>query len=44
MSGSRTDLPSAAGGVLNFCCPGTFEQAMPAIADWFAKNPPGSTE
>ena len=30
-------------GVLNFSCPGTFEQDMPAIADWFAKNPPGST-
>ena len=28
-------------GVLNFSAPGNFEQAMPAIADWFAKNPAG---
>lgn len=28
-------------GVLNFSAPGNFEQHMPDIADWFAKNPPG---
>ena len=28
-------------GVLNFSAPGDFEQAMPGIAEWFAKNPPG---
>ncbi len=27
-------------GVLNLSTPGTFEKEMPAIADWFAKNPP----
>jgi len=27
-------------GVLNFSIPGNFEQDMPAIAQWFAKNPP----
>jgi quercetin dioxygenase-like cupin family protein len=33
----------ARAGVLNFSCPGAFEEHMPSIADWFAKNPPGST-
>lgn len=28
-------------GVLNFCVPGNFEQAMPTIAQWFASRPPG---
>jgi mannose-6-phosphate isomerase-like protein (cupin superfamily) len=28
-------------GVLNFYAPGTFEEQMPMIADWYAKNPPG---
>ncbi len=28
-------------GVLNFYTPGTFEEQMPMIADWYAKNPPG---
>lgn len=28
-------------GVLNFSAPGGFEEQMPAIADWFAKHPPG---
>ncbi len=27
-------------GVLNFYGPGTFEEHMPEIADWYAKNPP----
>ena len=27
-------------GVLNFSVPGAFEQDMPAIAQWFAENPP----
>jgi hypothetical protein len=27
-------------GVLNFSCPGDFEEAMPGIAEWFAENPP----
>lgn len=31
-------------GVLNFSTPGAFEPAMPAIAEWFAKNPPGDTQ
>jgi mannose-6-phosphate isomerase-like protein (cupin superfamily) len=30
-------------GVLNFSAPGAFEPAMPAIADWFEKNPPQDT-
>lgn len=28
-------------GVLNISAPGDFEEAMPGIAEWFAKNPPG---
>lgn len=28
-------------GLLNLSIPGPFEPAMAAIADWFAKNPPG---
>ena len=28
-------------GLLNFSAPGTFEQDMPAIAQWFAEHPPG---
>lgn len=31
----------ARAGVLNFTAPGPFEQSMPAIAEWFLKNPPG---
>lgn len=31
----------ARAGVLNFSAPGPFEPAMPAIAEWFAKHPPG---
>jgi quercetin dioxygenase-like cupin family protein len=31
---------SARAGVLNFSIPGDFEQNMPAIAQWFAENPP----
>ena len=27
-------------GVLNFSIPGEFEASMPAIAEWFEKNPP----
>ena len=27
-------------GVLNFSVPGEFEQAMPAISDWFEQHPP----
>jgi len=27
-------------GVLNFYAPGTFEEEMPAIAEWYSKNPP----
>ena len=30
-------------GVLNLSIPGAFEQNMPAIAEWFKHNPPGST-
>ena len=30
-------------GVLNFYAPGTFEEHMPSIVDWYAKNPPGET-
>lgn len=32
---------SVRAGVLNFSAPGPFEPAMPAIAEWFANNPPG---
>jgi quercetin dioxygenase-like cupin family protein len=28
-------------GILNFKTPGDFEPEMPAIAEWFAENPPG---
>ena len=28
-------------GVLNLSVPGPFEPAMPSIAEWFAKHPPG---
>lgn len=31
---------SARAGVLNFSIPGDFEENMPAIAHWFAENPP----
>jgi mannose-6-phosphate isomerase-like protein (cupin superfamily) len=34
---NRGDLRA---GVLNFYAPGTFEQEMPGIADWYANNPP----
>lgn len=30
-------------GVLNFSAPGTFEPAMPSIAQWFAEHPAGDT-
>ena len=29
-------------GILNFSAPGTFEENMPAIVDWFRNNPLGS--
>jgi mannose-6-phosphate isomerase-like protein (cupin superfamily) len=38
---NRSDSRAA---VLNFSTPGTFEQHMPAIRDWFLKNPPGDTD
>ena len=31
---------SSRAGVLNLSIPGDFEQNMPAIANWFAENPP----
>lgn len=31
-------------GVLNFSIPGDFEKNMPAIAKWFAENPPKDAE
>jgi mannose-6-phosphate isomerase-like protein (cupin superfamily) len=31
---------SSRAGVLNFSIPGDFEKEMPAIANWFAENPP----
>lgn len=31
---------SARAGVLNLSCPGDFEEHMPSIVEWFAKNPP----
>jgi quercetin dioxygenase-like cupin family protein len=34
---------SSRAGVLNFSVPGDFEKAMPAIAEWFAENPPKDT-
>lgn len=34
---------SVRAGVLNFSVPGPFEPEMPAIAEWFAKNPPKDT-
>jgi mannose-6-phosphate isomerase-like protein (cupin superfamily) len=43
--GTRHDFEnrsSERAGVLNLTAPGTFEQHMPDIVDWFAANPPGS--
>ena len=34
------NLGSKRAGVLNFSIPGEFEASMPAIAEWFEKNPP----
>ena len=31
---------SSRAGILNFSIPGDFEKHMPAIAKWFAENPP----
>ncbi len=31
---------SSRAGVLNFSIPGSFEESMPAISNWFAENPP----
>jgi len=31
---------SSRAGVLNFSIPGDFEKSIPAIAKWFAENPP----
>lgn len=31
---------SSRAGALNFSIPGDFEKSMPAIAEWFAENPP----
>jgi len=30
-------------GILNFSSPGPFEQDMPSIVEWFARNPPKDT-
>lgn len=35
---------SVRAGVLNLSAPGNFEQHMPGIAEWFARNPPGRTD
>jgi mannose-6-phosphate isomerase-like protein (cupin superfamily) len=35
---------NARAGLLNFKTPGSFEPEIPAIAQWFAENPPGDTE
>lgn len=35
---NRGDEPS---GALNFSAPGSFEQRMPSIVEWFTENPPG---
>jgi mannose-6-phosphate isomerase-like protein (cupin superfamily) len=32
---------SSRAGLLNFSIPGDFEPHVPAIAEWFAENPPG---
>ena len=34
---------SVRAGLLNFSVPGPFEPEMPAIAEWFAENPPKDT-
>jgi mannose-6-phosphate isomerase-like protein (cupin superfamily) len=34
---------SVRAGLLNFSTPGPFEPEMPAIAEWFAQNPPQDT-
>lgn len=35
---NRTDVRA---GLLNVSVPGDFEEHVPGIAEWFAKNPPG---
>jgi quercetin dioxygenase-like cupin family protein len=35
---------STRAGALNFSAPGNFEQAMPAIAQWFADHPPSHAD
>lgn len=37
---NRTDERA---GILNFSCPGAFEEEMPGIAQWFAEHPPQRT-
>lgn len=32
---------SSRAGLVNFSAPGTFEENMPGIAEWFINNPPG---
>ena len=42
--GTKHDFENRSGqraGALNFSTPGTFEEHMPAIAEWFTANPPG---
>jgi len=43
-SGMTHDFENRSGeraGALNFSIPGDFEKNMPAIKEWFEKNPPG---
>ncbi|HEV3010268.1 MAG TPA: cupin domain-containing protein [Burkholderiales bacterium] len=42
-AGMKHDFENRSGlraGILNFSIPGGFEKDMPAIAEWFAENPP----
>ena len=42
-AGVKHDFENRSGrraGILNFSIPGGFEKDMPAIAEWFAENPP----
>jgi mannose-6-phosphate isomerase-like protein (cupin superfamily) len=34
---------AARAGILNFSCPGDFEQDMPDIVEWFRQHPPEAT-
>ena len=44
LAGARRTLEAAGATVVEHPVPGSFEQDMPAIAQWFAEHPPGHAE